>query len=81
MARLANLEFEIIVFAEIKERAFELEAKLKKLGSSPKYRGFNGASEFRAFSDTDLQAALNLIENHQKTIPDFKERKTPSPLV
>jgi len=66
VARFANMEFEIVVLAEIKGKAFELEANLKKLGSSPKYRGFNGASEFRALSDADLQTAISLIENHQK---------------
>ena len=64
------MEFEIVFLTKIKGKPFELEAKLKKLGSSPKFQGFNGASEFRAFSDADLKAAISLIKDHQKILTD-----------
>ena len=37
--------------------------KLHILGDNPSYSNFNGASEFRALSDSALYAAVSLICN------------------
>jgi hypothetical protein len=65
VARFANVEFEIIVLVNVKGLASALESELLKLGVSPQYSGFNGASEFRALTDSELQTAIDLIRGHQ----------------
>jgi hypothetical protein len=62
VARQANMEFEIIALANVTIHASELEAQLLKLGANPMYRGFNGASEFRALTDSELNEAISLIK-------------------
>jgi len=61
VARFANMDFEIVVLTKVTIHASELEAQLLKFGANPMYEGFNGASEFRALTDEELQEALNLI--------------------
>ena len=61
VARLARFEFELILLTNVKGSASILEVELLKLGVSPKFSGFNGASEFRALSESELQAAIELI--------------------
>ena len=64
-ARFANLKFEIIALATVKGSAIVLESELLKLGVSPKYSGFNGASEFRALTDLERQTAIDLIRAYR----------------
>ena len=66
VARFAKFEFEVILLVNVKEAASVLESELLKLGVSPGFTGFNGASEFRALTDSELHTAKNLIEKHQK---------------
>ena len=61
VARFAKMDFEIVVLTKVTIHASELEAQLLKFGANPMYEGFNGASEFRALTDEELQDALDLI--------------------
>jgi hypothetical protein len=65
VARKAEMQFEIVLLAEVTVHAAELEVELLKLGANPKYRGFNGASEFRALTHEELQSAIELINKHR----------------
>lgn len=69
VARFANMKFKILVLAKVKVHASEVEAELLKIGTSPKYQGFNGASEFRALTADELRSALNLIEHYRVLDP------------
>jgi hypothetical protein len=62
VARKAEMQFEIVLLTEVTVHAAELEVELLKLGASPKYHGFNGASEFRALTEAELQSAIELIQ-------------------
>lgn len=65
VAYQAKMKFEIIVLTGVTLHASEIEVKLLKLGVNPGYQGFNGASEFRALSNFELQKALDLIEKYR----------------
>ena len=52
-------------YANVKEAASVLESELLKLGVSPQFSGFNGASEFRALTDAELELAIDLIKRYQ----------------
>ena len=75
VARFAKFEFEVILLVNIKGAASVLESELLKLGASPGFIGFNGASEFRALTDSELQTAKSLIEKHQNLTQDSILRK------
>ena len=62
VAKSADMEFEIVLLTEVSVHAAELEVELLKLGANPKYSGFNGASEFRALMEVELQSAIELIQ-------------------
>ena len=64
VAKKANLEFELILLSKVSVNAVEIESKLLNLGFNPKYTGFNGASEFRALTDEELNFAVNLVKMH-----------------
>jgi hypothetical protein len=66
VARFANMKFEIVALVKTKGQASIVETELLKLGVSPKYYGFNGASEFRALTDKELKFAIELVNQHQK---------------
>lgn len=61
VAKFGNFEFDIICCETVQCKASDMERKLLILGESPGYYGFNGASEFRALSDSALYAAISLI--------------------
>jgi hypothetical protein len=65
VARFAKFDFEIVLLTNIHGSAGVLEVELLKLGVSPMFSGFNGASEFRALTDSELEIAINLIKRHQ----------------
>ena len=65
VARFAKMDFEIIILTKVSVHASELEAQLLKLGASPMYEGFNGASEFRALTDIELREAIDLINKYR----------------
>ena len=65
VARYAGMEFEIIILTKLTVHASELESQLLELGVNPQYHGFNGSSEFRALTDSELDTALDLIRKYQ----------------
>jgi hypothetical protein len=65
VARFAKFDFEIVLITNVIGSAGVLEVELLKLGVNPSFSGFNGASEFRALTDPELNTALDLIRRHQ----------------
>ena len=61
VANAAGFEYELICCEPVQCRATDIERKLHILGEDPGYTGFNGATEFRALSDSALYAAISLI--------------------
>ncbi len=54
-------EYEIILLESVVCEARDLEKKLHKLGTNPRLIGFDGATEFRAFNQEELQKAIDTI--------------------
>jgi hypothetical protein len=69
VARFAAMDFDIVILTKVSVHASELESQLLQIGINPQYKGFNGASEFRALTDSELDAALDLIRRHQSIDP------------
>lgn len=67
VAKKHEKDFEIVIIAETNVRATDIEEELKKIGDNPGYSG-DGATEFRAMSDEELQKALDIIERVQTSI-------------
>ena len=65
VARFAKFKFQVILLNNVKGSASVLESELLKLGVSPKFSGVNGASKFRALTEAELGAALDLIKQYQ----------------
>lgn len=65
VARMAGMKFEIVILTKVYGFASDLEVQLLQFGINPQYRGFNGASEFRALKDDELQSAIDLIASQQ----------------
>ena len=63
VANKSGFEFDLICCEPVACKATDLEAKLLIIGEDPGYTGFNGATEFRALSDSALYAAVSLICN------------------
>lgn len=64
VANEANIEVKIIVIAQVSCKASDLETKILRLGEIINLSGFNGASDFRAFSRKNLDEALEIIRPH-----------------
>jgi hypothetical protein len=54
VARAGGLEYDLVLWLPVVD-AYALERKVKAMGVSPHYTGFNGASEFRAFTDDEVK--------------------------
>lgn len=63
VAKDSGFEFDLICCEPVQCKATELERKLHLLGEDPQLTGFNGATEFRALSDSALYAAISMICN------------------
>jgi len=61
VARKHEVGYEVVIIAETRLPAMDIEAEIKKIGDDPQYIG-DGATEFRAMSDKELRKALNLID-------------------
>ena len=61
VSKASGFELEVVCFENLKVKASQVERQILKLGSDPKYLGFNGASEFRAFNASALNAAMQII--------------------
>jgi hypothetical protein len=69
VARFADMDFDIVILTTVTAHASELESQLLQIGTNPHYKGFNGASEFRALTDDELKAAIDLIKKYQEFSP------------
>lgn len=61
VGRAAGFEVDLICCEPVQCKATDLEKKLLILGKSPGYKGFDGAREFRALSDSALYVAVTLV--------------------
>jgi hypothetical protein len=63
VAKAGGLEYDLILWLPVTD-AYALEAQIKNMGVSPQYAGFNGATEFRAFTEDEVKQikALALAE-------------------
>lgn len=64
-AQEGGFNCDIIILARVTEKATELEALILSLGSSPRYVGFNGSTEFRAMDSSQLAEAIELITHYR----------------
>jgi hypothetical protein len=62
VAKKIGIEYEIVTLRKVSGSAQALESKLMDHGFHPGYAGHDGATEFRAFTDSDLQSVLDQIE-------------------
>ena len=60
-SRSNGFEFDLVCCERVQCKATELERKLLMLGEDPCFLGFDGATEFRALSDSALYAAVSMI--------------------
>jgi hypothetical protein len=54
VANAGGLEYDLILWLPVTD-AFAIEAKVKRMGASPQYTGFDGCTEFRAFTDDEVK--------------------------
>ncbi len=66
MRERSRLDAEIVILANVNGKATEVEKSLLAIGADPKYAGFNGASEFRAMTATQLNRAIDIINSNIK---------------
>ena len=65
VAREAGFEFEILFFEKVGEgNAYRVERLLKGLGVNPGYEEIDGATEFRALSNQQLEVVLEILINN-----------------
>lgn len=61
VSKESGFESQMIFAHPIIGKASTLETKLLTMGENPKYIGFNGASEFRAFNSATLEIILEIV--------------------
>jgi hypothetical protein len=59
-------DFEIILLENVICEARELEKHIHKIGTNPNLKGFDGATELRAFSEDELIEAINTVKPYIK---------------
>lgn len=62
VANQANIQVEIVLIEKVNCKASDLETEILRMGEKINLSGFNGASDFRAFSRNDLKIALEIIK-------------------
>lgn len=68
VAREAGFEFEILFFENVGEgNAYRVERLLKQIGDHPGYENIDGASEFRALSNQQLEVVLEILINNAES--------------
>ncbi len=68
VANQANIQVEIVLIEKVNCKASDLETEILRMGEKINLSGFNGASDFRAFSRNDLKIAVEIIKpNIEKT--------------
>lgn len=66
VANKLGWEYKIILIKNVICEARELERKLHTIGTNPNLAGFDGATEFRAFDEHELQKAIDVITPYIK---------------
>lgn len=66
VAKGARFDFEVICCTPVVCKASSLEKRLLVLGDDPCFIGIDGATEFRALSDSALWLALGIINGNKK---------------
>lgn len=63
VAKAGGFEYNLVLWAPV-ANAYDLEAKVKAMGASPQYTGFNGCTEFRALTEEEVGQikALAMVE-------------------
>ena len=65
VAREAGFDFEVLFFENVgKGNAYRVERMLKRIGEHPGYEGIDGATEFRALSNQQLEVVLEILINN-----------------
>lgn len=64
VAKKFGVAHEITTLRAVPGSAQRLESRLMGIGFDPKFSGFDGATEFRAFTDADLTIALGIIQDY-----------------
>jgi hypothetical protein len=54
VAKAGGLEYDLVLWLPVTD-ARAIEARVKTMGVSPRYTGFNGCTEFRAFTDDEVK--------------------------
>jgi hypothetical protein len=67
VAKKHKVGYEIIIFAKTRVPAMRIEERIKRIGENPGYTG-DGATEFRAWSEMELQRALDIIDRVQSEV-------------
>lgn len=68
VANEANIQVEIVLIEKVNCKASNLETEILRMGEKINLSGFNGASDFRAFSKNDLKKAFEIVEPYIKNI-------------
>jgi len=66
VSRYSGFKAEIIALLKTSIKATKVEKFLLQMGESPEYSGFNGASEFRAMSEEELNLALSILYRNEE---------------
>ena len=61
VSKASGFESQMIFVHVVAGKASSLESKLLAMGDDPRYTGFNGASEFRAFNSAALEIILEIV--------------------
>lgn len=64
VSRNCGMKFDLVAHVKTTCKAYEVENLLKRIGDDPKFEGFDGCTEFRAFSTEELSAALAVVAQH-----------------
>ena len=62
VAAKAGFRSNLIRWTQVNGKATELEGMLLEMGKNPGYDGIDGATEFRALTDLELEAAVDTID-------------------
>lgn len=78
VAKKIRMDYEIITLRPVPGSAQYLESKLMRTGMDPQFTGFDGATEFRAFTDEALTKALAMIQDYIDAVSNLGEVDDPA---
>lgn len=61
VSKESGFESQMVFAHPVIGKASLIESKILALGNNPRYTGFNGASEFRAFNTSALEIILEIV--------------------